>query len=102
MDKLSIVRAEVEKLLNYEMEWMDKQGFTDLHIGMREAYKNVLSLIDSTQKSIKFKVGDKVISKTAGTNNVFEITDITDDRYIIAKDVFIPFEYQDRYELVER
>ena len=40
-DNNSLV-IEIERLREHEIKWMDRQGFTDYHIGARDAYTKIL------------------------------------------------------------
>ena len=45
----SIVAAKIERLAKHEETWMEKQGYTGYHQGLRDAYKSVLSLLDTIE-----------------------------------------------------
>jgi hypothetical protein len=45
----SALVAEIEKKYNKEEDWMNKQGYTDYHIGLREAYKDLRDLVDTLE-----------------------------------------------------
>ena len=49
LDNNSLI-AEIERLREYEIKWMDRQGFTDYHIGARDAYTKIL---DSLYQDLK-------------------------------------------------
>jgi hypothetical protein len=37
--------AKIERKHNKEVEWMDRQGYTEYHQGLRDGYANILSCL---------------------------------------------------------
>ena len=46
IDKAAIV-AKIERKHNKEVEWMERQGYTEYHQGLRDGYANILSCLDT-------------------------------------------------------
>jgi uncharacterized protein (DUF2164 family) len=46
IDKDAVV-AKIERKHNKEVEWMERQGFTEYHQGLRDGYANILSCLDT-------------------------------------------------------
>ncbi len=40
--KKSALVAKIERLREHEIKWMNRQGFSDYHIGARDAYTKIL------------------------------------------------------------
>ena len=45
----SALSSEIEKKVKYEETWMEKQGYTGYHQGLRDAYRNILSFLDTLE-----------------------------------------------------
>lgn len=43
------VMAEIERKCNNEVQWMQRQGYTDYNMGLRDAYVDILSYIESLE-----------------------------------------------------
>ena len=48
----SALLAEIERRRNQEVQWMEKQGYTEYHQGLRDGYANTLSFIDALEKEV--------------------------------------------------
>jgi len=49
IDKSALV-AKIEKLREHEIKWMNKQGFTDYHMGARDAYTKILEELNKLRE----------------------------------------------------
>lgn len=73
IDKSDIV-AELERKRNHEVQWMQRQGYTDYNMGLRDAYVDILSYIESLEvKEVDLKkeyddFQDLVIAKLVNRN----------------------------------
>ena len=45
----SALSSEIEKKVKYEETWMEKQGYTGYHQGLRDAYRNISSFLDTLE-----------------------------------------------------
>lgn len=65
IDKYTVV-AEIERKRNQEVQWMNRQGYTDYNMGLRDGYADILSFLNT----IKVKEVDinKEISQFINTN----------------------------------
>ena len=41
--------AKIERTRNQEIQWMEKQGYTEYHQGLRDGYANILSFLDTLE-----------------------------------------------------
>lgn len=48
IDKSALV-TEIERKRNQEVQWMDRQGYTEYHLGLRDGYADILSFLDSLE-----------------------------------------------------
>lgn len=46
IDKDAVVK-KIERMRNQEVQWMNRQGYTDYHLGLRDGYANILSFLES-------------------------------------------------------
>ena len=51
----SALVAKIEKLREDEIKWMDRQGFTDYHMGTRDAYTKILESLYQDPKKLREK-----------------------------------------------
>ena len=45
----SALVAEIEKKYNQEVQWINRQGYTEYHKGLRDSYADTLSFIDTLE-----------------------------------------------------
>ncbi len=45
----AVLLAEIERKHNQEVQWMERQGYTDYNMGLRDGYANVLSFLDTLE-----------------------------------------------------
>ncbi len=43
------VVAEIERIRNQEVQWMNRQGYTEYHQGLRDGYANILSFLNALE-----------------------------------------------------
>ena len=48
IDKDALV-AKIKRKRNQEVQWMDRQGYTEYHLGLRDGYADILSFLDSLE-----------------------------------------------------
>jgi hypothetical protein len=45
----SALVAEIKRRHNQEVQWMERQGYTEYHQGLRDGYTNILSFINTLE-----------------------------------------------------
>lgn len=45
----SIVIEEIKRRYNREVQWMNRQGYTDYHMGLRDGYADILSFLETIE-----------------------------------------------------
>ena len=90
------IKAELERRLKINLIG----AHTPFRNGKCEAFREIISLIDSMQKEPKFKVGDKICFKLYH-RNTNKIIAIDNKGYFCEDGMFLHFEDQDGWELIE-
>jgi hypothetical protein len=50
------VASKIERARNQEVQWMDRQGYTEYHQGLRDGYANILSFLATLEvKEVDFE-----------------------------------------------
>jgi len=88
IDKAAVL-AEIEKKYNQEVQWINRQGYTEYHKGLRDSYADTLSFIDTLEvKEVNVKeemskyLGDDIeyVRKDAFIEKVKSFLNMKDDR----------------------
>lgn len=43
------IKTEIERIRNQEIQWMERQGYTEYHQGLRDGYNRILSSLDNIE-----------------------------------------------------
>lgn len=95
------IRTEVYSQFIKESYLIKKEGYTEYRQGLRDAYRFLLSFIDSMQEEPRFKIGQTITDPDDSTFT-FHINRIEDGKYIESDDAWVLIKDADEeYQLVE-